>query len=101
MESTEAQPVLRANRQQLRRLLSTNVDVHWGAKVTEIILTSDGVDITVSDGSTYHGDAIVGADGIHSRGMFDLEEGKRNKVLMVSQQSARTCSPMPNPKGFR
>lgn len=68
VQSTEDRPVLRANRQQLRKLLSTGLDIHWGAKVAEVRQSTGGVDIVLTDGSVYHGDILVGADGVQSSG---------------------------------
>ena len=40
--------------------------VHTGVTVKEIGLTSDGVRITLSDSTTRHAAAVIGADGTHS-----------------------------------
>lgn len=40
--------------------------VHTSKRVTTIEQTSSGVTVTCKDGSSYSGDIVVGADGIHS-----------------------------------
>ncbi len=40
--------------------------LHTGVTVNEIELTSDGVRITLSDSTTRHAAAVIGADGTHS-----------------------------------
>lgn len=62
--------MLRANRQRLRKLLSSNIDVRWGAKVAEVKQVADGVELVLADGSSYRGDVLVGADGVQSCGWY-------------------------------
>ncbi|KAL4800038.1 FAD/NAD(P)-binding domain-containing protein [Aspergillus venezuelensis] len=40
--------------------------IHLGAKVAEVCHTSSGVSVQIVDGTTYTGDLVVGADGVHS-----------------------------------
>ncbi|KAL4957974.1 hypothetical protein BDW69DRAFT_155076 [Aspergillus filifer] len=40
--------------------------IHLGAKVTEVCHTSSEVSVQTADGTTYTGDLVVGADGVHS-----------------------------------
>jgi salicylate hydroxylase len=41
--------------------------VHLGAQVTDFQQTEDGVTLTLETGEQVRGDALVGADGVHSR----------------------------------
>lgn len=40
--------------------------VRYGQKATDVLLTADGVRITMADGATLHSEAVVGADGTRS-----------------------------------
>ena len=68
VQSSVQQPIVRANRQRLRELLSTGIDVRWGAHVSEIKQGSQGVSLSFADGSIATGDVLVGADGAGSVG---------------------------------
>jgi 2-polyprenyl-6-methoxyphenol hydroxylase-like FAD-dependent oxidoreductase len=46
--------------------LGSRVEMRYNTSVRAIEETSDGVDATLTDGSHWHGDLLVGADGIHS-----------------------------------
>ncbi|PKS06966.1 hypothetical protein jhhlp_005562 [Lomentospora prolificans] len=41
--------------------------IHTGKNVTQVEALPSGVRVTCADGSTYRGDLVVGADGVHSR----------------------------------
>ncbi|KAH8585386.1 monooxygenase FAD-binding protein-like protein [Bisporella sp. PMI_857] len=58
---------IRANRGRLRSWLMTNVSVQWGKQFVRYEEDARGVTAFFQDGSQFHGDIIVGADGIHSR----------------------------------
>ncbi|KAF2259027.1 monooxygenase FAD-binding protein-like protein [Lojkania enalia] len=58
---------IRANRGKLRSWLMTNVSVQWGKQFVRYEEDASGVTAYFQDGSQFHGDIIVGADGIHSR----------------------------------
>ena len=53
--------------------------VHTGVMVKEIELTSDGVRITLSDSTTRHAAAVIGADGTHSMVARHLNGPLRNR----------------------
>ena len=53
--------------------------VHTGVMVKEIELTSDGVRITLSDSTTRHAAAVIGADGTHSTVARYLNGPLRNR----------------------
>lgn len=80
-------PCVRANRQKLRALLLTGLDVQWGKKLARI--EEDRATHTVTayfdDGSSATGDLLVGADGTWSK--------TREHVLGVS--NTETLQPLP------
>lgn len=41
--------------------------IHLNKKLASIDSTEDGVVVTCSDGSTYEGSVVLGADGVHSK----------------------------------
>ncbi|KAL3418739.1 FAD binding domain-containing protein [Phlyctema vagabunda] len=59
------------DRQMLLQVLHDNVkhkeQLLTGKRVTQINLLEDGVEVQSEDGSIFHGDIVVGADGIHSK----------------------------------
>lgn len=63
-------PAAHANvdRATLRQILLTGLDgiVHYGKKLDRYESTPEGVTAHFADGSTAHGDVLVGADGIRS-----------------------------------
>jgi 2-polyprenyl-6-methoxyphenol hydroxylase-like FAD-dependent oxidoreductase len=63
----EAGRHLTVDRQTLRRILLTGVDVRHGAPFERYELRGDRVRAYFGDGSTAEGDLLVGADGTHSR----------------------------------
>ncbi|MGZ0148636.1 FAD-dependent monooxygenase [Kribbella sp. WER1] len=52
--------------QVLRDHLPSAVDLRYGATLTGVTSSADGVRVRLADGSTVDGDVLVGADGIHS-----------------------------------
>lgn len=58
---------IRANRGRLRSWLMTNISVQWGKQFERYEEDANGVTAYFKDGSQFHGDILVGADGIHSR----------------------------------
>lgn len=94
VQSTDDHPVLRANRLQLRKLLGTNIDVHWGSHIIGIEQSEGGVILILHDGSTYHGDVLVGADGVNSIGTF--EDGHGCELLLTISRSAHMFYQMLN-----
>ena len=55
--------------------------LHTGVTVREIELTSDGVRITLSDSTTRHAAAVIGADGTHSVAARYLNGPLRNRYV--------------------
>ena len=55
--------------------------LHTGVTVREIGLTSDGVRITLSDSTTRHAAAVIGADGTHSVAARYLNGPLRNRYV--------------------
>lgn len=51
------------------------IRIEHGKRLVDVETTSDGVTARFEDGSTAHGDLVVGADGLHStvRGLIDPE----------------------------
>ncbi|TFV99850.1 FAD-dependent monooxygenase [Leifsonia flava] len=49
------------------RATEVGASVHFGTTVTGIASDDDGVDLTLSDGSSGRYDLVIGADGLHSR----------------------------------
>ncbi|OJF16029.1 FAD-dependent monooxygenase [Couchioplanes caeruleus] len=52
--------------QALREQLSARVDVRFASTVTQVDDRTDGVRVTLHDGTTLAADLLVGCDGIHS-----------------------------------
>ena len=48
------------------RATALGARIHYGATVTNFTQDADGVDVTLSDGSTGRYDLLIGADGLHS-----------------------------------
>jgi len=61
---------VRAKRDVLRHWLSSHIDVQYGKKAERIEESDDGVTVHFDDGTSARGDIAVGADGVHSMGMF-------------------------------
>jgi 2-polyprenyl-6-methoxyphenol hydroxylase-like FAD-dependent oxidoreductase len=63
-------PILSLDLQVLLRVLYDNVHdktrILTKKKIQKVALTLDGVVARTSDGSSYEGDILVGADGMHS-----------------------------------
>ncbi|KAG2417446.1 hypothetical protein HFD88_008665 [Aspergillus terreus] len=64
-------PVAFLDRQKLLDILYRNypdkTNIITGTKVTEVRKVDNGVCVSTDDGTLYHGDLVVGADGVHSR----------------------------------
>jgi salicylate hydroxylase len=62
-------PMYNIHRADLVQILSEAVPAEakrFGARVAAVSQDADGVDVRLQDGSTVHGDVLVGCDGIHS-----------------------------------
>ena len=77
-KASQQHPVVRANRQKLRELFATNIDVQWDKLVSSIEQDEEYVRLTFTDGTTATGDVLVGADGVSSHGM-QLQDTSRNQ----------------------
>ncbi|KAF9563530.1 hypothetical protein EC968_004830 [Mortierella alpina] len=72
------------SRPELYDLLASKISpekLHFGKKVMSVAQNKDGIMIRCSDGTTYHGDILVGADGAYSgvrQGLYKLlqQEGQ-------------------------
>lgn len=91
-------PYLTVFRPDLLRVLADEVRrlapscIHVGAKVQEYEQTVEGVTLALADGRRFHGDALVGADGVHSRvrqALFGADE-----VLFSGMVAWRALIPM-------
>jgi len=61
-------------------------------RVNKVDLTKGGVEVTTSDGSTYRGDMLIGADGIHStvrQEMWRLAEKTQPGYIPASEHSGK------------
>lgn len=47
--------------------------VFTSAGVIKVESDSDGVTVATSDGSVFHGDIVIGADGVHSRVRLEMQ----------------------------
>lgn len=91
-------PYLTVFRPDLLRVLADEVRrrspecIHVGAKVQSIEDTGNGVTLTLADGRIFRGDALIGADGVHSRVrqvLFGVDE-----VQFSGMVAWRTLIPM-------
>lgn len=91
-------PYLTVFRPDLLRVLADEVRrrapdcIHVGAKVEGIQDMGQGVVLTLADGRTFQGDAVIGADGVHSRvrpALFGADE-----VQFSGMVAWRTLIPM-------
>ena len=59
----------RVSRKKLRALCAEGIEVQWGKTLNEVVYRSDGPGVSAhfSDGSSYYGDVLVGADGPKSK----------------------------------
>ncbi|KAJ3545706.1 hypothetical protein NM208_g2391 [Fusarium decemcellulare] len=68
--SIHGYPITFLDRQMVLKVLYDNIrdktKVLVNKRVEHVDLTDNGVSVTTSDGSSYEGDILIGADGIHS-----------------------------------
>ncbi|KAF9342269.1 hypothetical protein BGX26_007928, partial [Mortierella sp. AD094] len=106
-------------RPRLHRLLLSHVPsekIIYSKKVVSLDQNEQGVTLTMADGSTFHGDILVGADGIYSgvrQGLFkhldqqgllpaaDKEELKMGHLCMVGTTNPVDPEKYPCVKGDR
>ncbi|KAL1408357.1 hypothetical protein Q8F55_005166 [Vanrija albida] len=64
----ERHQMARFARAHLHQLLLSRVEapVQVGKRAKEVVVGEEGVRVTFADGTTWEGDAVIGADGIHS-----------------------------------
>jgi 2-polyprenyl-6-methoxyphenol hydroxylase-like FAD-dependent oxidoreductase len=63
-------PTVVVHRGLLQTILLAALDQHvlrLGAKCVGVVQDADGATVSLADGSTEHGDVVVGADGLHSQ----------------------------------
>jgi len=66
---SEGYEALNFSRPKFHQLLLSKVPaekIHYNKKVMSMMQNKEGVMIRCADGTTYHGDILVGADGAHS-----------------------------------
>ncbi|KAI2613790.1 FAD/NAD(P)-binding domain-containing protein [Hypoxylon fragiforme] len=80
-EGSPATPLLRANRLQLRRWLSTKINVQYGRVASKVERVGDKMVVTFRNGTTAMGDIVVGADGANSI-VREHILGKPNKEIL-------------------
>ncbi|KAG9246907.1 hypothetical protein BJ878DRAFT_539860 [Calycina marina] len=66
MRNIPAPYSLRLRRKRWLQLLSKNVDIKWGKRVTCFEVAGGSVTLTFTDGTRETGDLVVGAEGAHS-----------------------------------
>ena len=81
---------IRANRALFRDWLSTHLDIKWNKHFNRYEEAADGVTIHFDDGSSATGDILVGADGVHSKGIgcFSPPELLYRQLISNSTDSA-------------
>lgn len=67
MNTISAPGIRRVNRRKMRKLCSEGIDVQWEKTLVEMVYEKNGVAAHFSDGSTYRGVAVIGADGPNSK----------------------------------
>lgn len=77
-------PVLRANRNRLRRWLATNIPITYGKQAVGIEEAEDVATVRFRDGTRASGDIVVGADGINSYGKKILSGVKSTLLTTIS-----------------
>lgn len=73
----------RVSRKKLRALCAEGIEIQWGKDLEDVKYDPDQQGITAhfSDGSSYHGDVLVGADGPKS---------KVREILLGTEKSQNT-----------
>jgi len=82
---------LHFSRPDLYQLLLSKVPaekIHHSKKVTSMIQNKEGVMIRCADGTTYHGDILVGADGAHSGVRQGLYQSLKNQNVLHTSDTA-------------
>ncbi|OJD30037.1 fad binding domain-containing protein [Diplodia corticola] len=91
-------PILFVDRQMVLRVLYDHLEdkskVLLNKKVTKVALSAERVEATVADGSSYVGDILVGADGVHSfvrREMWRISDEVSPGPVPHSEYKAMPC----------
>ncbi|KAF9977007.1 hypothetical protein BGZ73_007313 [Actinomortierella ambigua] len=63
--------------------------VHWGKRILSTMQNGNGAMVRVADGTTFHGDIIVGADGAYSAVRQSLYKNMAAKGLKVSSHNTQ------------
>lgn len=59
---------LRVNKRRLLEFLAADVDVQWEHQLEDVTIQDNKIICAFKNGSTTEGRALIGADGVHSRG---------------------------------
>lgn len=85
------------DRQVLLQVLYDNIrdksKIVLGQKVVGVEHADDGVTVRCEDGSSYHGDVLAGADGVHSKTREILWElaGAADPKLVLEDMKCTFC----------
>ena len=87
--------VFRVNRERFRNWLLEDIDVEWNKRIDhyKVLGNKGGVQVVFTDGTSEHGSALVGADGVHSqtyRQLIGFDEFV--KTTTVSPVKILNCS---------
>lgn len=91
VRSSSEQPIIRANREKLREVLSTGLDVQWSRSIRKVEESSGNVRLTFDDGHEASGHVLVGADGAGSFGI--TAQSKSSMTVNVANDA---ISPKPS-----
>ncbi|GJJ68650.1 hypothetical protein EMPS_00996 [Entomortierella parvispora] len=86
---------LNFSRPKFHQLLLSKVPaekIHYNKKVMSMIQNREGVMIRCADGTTYHGDILVGADGAHSGVRQGLYQTLKQQNLLPASDAEEQCN---------
>jgi FAD dependent monooxygenase len=84
----------------LYRNLKDRSKVHVNKRVVSIRTTHSGVSVFTADGGTYHGNLVVGADGVHSITRSEMWRiaGNEKPGLVSKEMSSKLSSYLLSPR---
>ncbi|CAH0050902.1 unnamed protein product [Clonostachys solani] len=98
LEKRHGYPFIFIDRRSLLQILFDNLKhkerVHLGKKVADVDMGEYEVKVTTTDGETFEGDILVGADGVHSRvreEMWRIGEQIQPGVFLKDRESLISC----------